>query len=660
MRFARGRLHPSRHAHTLPHQHRLLLLLLLPILTFGMSVVSAAQPLERPHIVFILADDLGWNDVGFHGSDEIPTPNIDALAYHGVILNSHYVQPLCTPSRAALLTGKYPLHTGMQHLVILEPEPWGLPLNETLLPQRLRGLGYATHAVGKWHLGFYQREYTPTYRGFDSHFGFWNGFQDYYDHTVQASFSPFKGYDMRRGLEVDYDSAGRYSTDAFSEEAERVIARHDASRPLFLYLAHLAPHAANPAQPLQPPPRPLPDLRHIGDPARRAYAAMVWRLDESVGRVVSALERRGLLENSLLVFASDNGAATSGVHANHGSNWPLRGMKGTPWEGGVRGVAAVWSPRLKPRVSRQLMHITDWMPTLYSAAGGDVRSLGRLDGVDMWPSLLRGGTSSPRRHVLINIDDREGYAALRVGNLKYVNGTCAEVAQRRRTAREPGISSDSGGATLAWLRLRWREGNAALDRWGGCEPAGLSGWENGEAHMGAGLERRTALHHHTQRHSSESSSRRLTACVVVLWVPSGSAFLGFLDGWEGSPGRRGHYNVTSVYLSPAWRALSRYTKVTEETVAAARSAALVECPGDDGEAVECDPLLEPCLFDVEADPCERRNLYRGQDGRFGPRFEEVLDLYRRTARQPLNVDADDNADPARWNNTWTTWGDFVH
>ncbi|XP_046993805.1 arylsulfatase B-like [Schistocerca americana] len=562
MRFARGRLHPSRHPHTLPHLHRLLLLLLLmPILMFGMSLAAAAQPLERPHIVFILADDLGWNDVGFHGSDEIPTPNIDALAYHGVILNSHYVQPLCTPSRAALLTGKYPVHTGMQHLVILEPEPWGLPLNETLLPQRLRGLGYATHAVGKWHLGFYKREYTPTYRGFDSHFGFWNGFQDYYDHTVQASFSPFRGYDMRRGLEVDYDSAGRYSTDAFSEEAERVIARHDASRPLFLYLSHLAPHAGNPAQPLQPPPGPLPDLRHIGDPARRAYAAMVWRLDESVGRVVFALERRGLLDNSLLVFASDNGAATSGVHANHGSNWPLRGMKGTPWEGGVRGVTAVWSPRLKPRVSRQLMHITDWMPTLYSAAGGDVRSLGRLDGVDMWPSLLRGGTSSPRRHVLINIDDREGYAALRVGNLKYVNG---------------------------------------------------------------------------------------------------SAFLGFLDGWEGSPGRRGHYNVTSVYLSPAWRALSRYTKVTGETVAAARSAALVECPGDDGEAVECDPLVEPCLFDVEADPCERRNLYRGPDGRFGRRFEEVLDLYRRTARQPLNVDADDNADPARWNNTWTTWGDFVH
>ncbi|XP_049779761.1 arylsulfatase B-like [Schistocerca cancellata] len=561
MRSARGRLHPSRHPHTLPHLHRLLLLLLMPVLMFGMSLVAAAQPLERPHIVFILADDLGWNDVGFHGSDEIPTPNIDALAYHGVILNRHYVQPLCTPSRAALLTGKYPVHNGMQHLVILEPEPWGLPLHETLLPQRLRGLGYATHAVGKWHLGFYRREYTPTYRGFDAHFGFWNGFQDYYDHTVQASFSPFRGYDMRRGLEVDYDSAGRYSTDAFSEEAERVIARHDASRPLFLYLSHLAPHAGNPAQPLQPPPAPLPDLRHIGDPARRAYAAMVWRLDESVGRVVSALERRGLLENSLLVFASDNGAATSGVHANHGSNWPLRGMKGTPWEGGVRGVAAVWSPRLKPRVSRQLMHITDWMPTLYSAAGGDVRSLGRLDGVDMWPSLLRGGTSSPRRHVLINIDDREGYAALRVGNLKYVNG---------------------------------------------------------------------------------------------------SAFLGFLDGWEGSPGRRGHYNVTSVHLSPAWRALSRYTKVTEETVAAARSAALVECPGDDGEAVECDPLVEPCLFDVEADPCERRNLYRGPDGRFGPRFEEVLDLYRRTARQPLNVDADDNADPARWNNTWTTWGDFVH
>ncbi|XP_054266115.1 arylsulfatase B-like [Macrosteles quadrilineatus] len=394
---------------------------LLVAVASALFCVSASTP---PHMVVILADDLGWNDVGFHGSDQIPTPNIDALAYNGVILNSHYTPALCTPSRSAFMTGKYPIHTGMQHLVILEAEPWGLPLHEKLLPEHLRTLGYRTHAIGKWHLGFHRQEYTPTFRGFDSHYGYYQGFQDYYDHYVKATFLPYSGYDMRRNLTVDWAAQGRYSTDIFTEEAVRVIQDHNPQDPLFLYLSHLAPHAGTGKEPFQAPDEEVAKFSHIVDPERRVYAAMVSRLDQSVGEVVAALRTRGMLGNSIIVFMSDNGAPTHGIHSNRGSNFPLRGIKETPWEGGVRSVAAIWSPLMqrRQRVSTQLMYMTDWLPTLYSATGHNVSELGEIDGVDMWEALVSDKTS-PRKEFVHNIDDvGDVYAALRKGDWKYIKG----------------------------------------------------------------------------------------------------------------------------------------------------------------------------------------------------------------------------------------------
>ncbi|GAB1863453.1 Arylsulfatase B [Camponotus japonicus] len=377
---------------------------------------------RKPHIIFILADDLGWNDVGFHGSGQIPTPNIDALAYSGLLLDRYYVTPICTPSRSALMTGKYPIHTGMQHSILKGAEPRGLPLHEKILPEYLRELGYSTHIVGKWHLGFYKREYTPTYRGFDTHIGYWTGHHDYYDHT--AVENPYWGLDMRRGMKPAWDLHGEYSTDVFTKEAVRLINNHNSSRPMFLYLAHAAVHSGNPYNPLPAPDEEVAKFNNIFDYNRRRFAGILSKLDQSVGQVVEALHKNNMLRDSVIVFSTDNGGPAAGFNLNAASNWPLRGVKNTLWEGGVRGAGLIWSPRLvRPgRVSRQMIHITDWLPTLITAAGGNASNLTSIDGVNLWNALSED-TESPRTNILHNIDDIYGVSAITVGDWKFIQGS---------------------------------------------------------------------------------------------------------------------------------------------------------------------------------------------------------------------------------------------
>lgn len=296
--------------------------------TLNIATVHTAASNDQPppHIVLILADDLGYDDVSIHGNDEIPTPNIDALGYQGQILNRHYVAPMCTPSRAVLLTGKYMLRTGMQHHVISNPEPWGLPVKERVLPEYLRELGYSTNLVGKWHLGFAYRAMTPTCRGFDHFRGYLGGYVDYYGHN--ANVSGMNGGDWRRNEEVDWDgSRGEYATDTITRYAVDVIERHAAaSKPLFLMVNHLAPHTGNRDRPMQAPEEYVQRFAYIKDEKRRVYAAMVSKLDESVGDIVQSLRDRDLLKNSVILFSSDNGAPSLGEHSNRGSNYPLRGV----------------------------------------------------------------------------------------------------------------------------------------------------------------------------------------------------------------------------------------------------------------------------------------------------------------------------------------------
>ncbi|XP_011304477.1 arylsulfatase B-like [Fopius arisanus] len=391
---------------------RICLLLLLKILS-----ASSNQFLVKPNIIVFMVDNMGWNDVGFHGSNEIPTPNIDALAYNGIILNRHYVLPSCTPSRAAFFSGKYPIRMGLQGGDLRGNDPRGLPLGIRILPSYLRDRGYATRLLGKWHLGYPIREFTPLYRGFDSFLGFYNGNIDNYNYYHRDG--NLTGFDLQRGEGPAYDIHDTYVTRVFTDEAIKIIDHHDITRPLYLHINH-----AGFRPPLDPP---HDSYRYNnfsylhGD--RRKYAMMVSEIDRSIGRIVSALGDHGMLTDSIIVFLTDTGAPTNEGEANTGSNWPLRGGKDTLYEGGVRGVAAIWSPRInKPAlVSNNLMHMTDWLPTLYSASGGDISDLGKIDGIDQWNHLSRDH-KAPRESLLINCDERKKTEAAIHQRYKLIHG----------------------------------------------------------------------------------------------------------------------------------------------------------------------------------------------------------------------------------------------
>src|SRR5271165_3351043 len=319
---------------------------------------------KHPNIVMILADDLGNGDLGYRGG-QVKTPNIDKLATESVRLESFYGMPVCTPSRAALVTGRYPMRYGLQTLVIFPSHTYGLPTDERTLPQALREAGYYTTLI--------------------------------------------------------------------ADDAVKLIDQQDGKTPFFLYFASLAPHA-----PYQVPQKYKDLYPGIKDKNRQAYAGMISALDEDVGRIVAALEKKKLLDNTIILFASDNGGATSALFATGArseeqrresggvglgekppaSNAPFRGGKGSLYEGGVRVPAFVsWPGHLQPRVVNDALHMVDVMPTLLSLSGGKGSPDHPMDGKDMWPTLA-GGKPSPNEDVLINVEAFRG--AVRKGDWKLV------------------------------------------------------------------------------------------------------------------------------------------------------------------------------------------------------------------------------------------------
>ncbi|XP_055304417.1 arylsulfatase B-like isoform X3 [Sitodiplosis mosellana] len=384
---------------------------------------------NRPNIIIIMADDMGFNDASIHGSNQIPTPNIDALGIMGIQLNQMYVAPMCTPSRSSLLTGKYESNLGMQHFVIPSDAPYGLSPEDKTIAQYMKIGGYRTYLVGKWHLGFFEKRYTPLYRGFDSHFGYLGPYIDYYNHSLKMAPKPdyqlASGYDMRKNLTVHWDTIKQYATDLFTDQAIETIKNHDRSAPMFMMLTHLAPHTANEDDPMQAPEDEINKFSYIQNRKRRVYAAMVSKLDQSVGKVVKALDDNKMLDNSIILFMSDNGSPIQGEHSNSGSNFPFKGQKDTPWEGAIRSAAAIWSPRLKrrQRVSNQMIHISDWLPTFAKIAGVDID--GPIDGKNVW-NALSYNLPSPRREILAHHDTEVPYMAYISDNFKLVTGSTYE------------------------------------------------------------------------------------------------------------------------------------------------------------------------------------------------------------------------------------------
>jgi arylsulfatase I/J len=367
----------------------------------------AAQALP-PNIVFFLIDDLGYSDVGFHGS-EIKTPHIDKLAASGARLESFYVQPVCSPTRAALMTGRYPIRHGLQVGVVRPWAHYGLPLEERTLPQALQEAGYFTAICGKWHLGHFRREYLPTSRGFLHQYGHYNGALDYFTHERDG------GFDWHRNDEVCRDEG--YTTKLLGDEAVSLIERQDSNRPLFLYVPFNAPHS-----PLQAPQEYLDRYQAIQNRQRRTYAAMVSCVDDQIGRIVEALDKRGLRENTLIAFSSDNGGPIN-LGATNGS---MRAGKATLYEGGIRVSAfANWPGKIATgRIVAEPLHMVDWYPTLLKLAGASLEQKLPLDGLDAWPTIAAG---KPTLHVEILHNTTPGNGAIRAGDWKLVlNGNRSE------------------------------------------------------------------------------------------------------------------------------------------------------------------------------------------------------------------------------------------
>ncbi|MCR9092822.1 MAG: sulfatase-like hydrolase/transferase [bacterium] len=349
--------------------------------TLASSAVQAAQP----NVVILLADDLGWADVGYH-EGEIETPSIDRLAREGVRLEHFYSAPICSPTRAALMTGRDPLKLGIAYDQI---HPWynvGLAPKSLTIAEVFRRDGYQTGLVGKWHLGHTYAHQTPNAQGFDHFWGHLHTNTDFFEHVRES------GHDLQaNGKSVK--EPGQYLTHLEAREAVRFIEQRDPGKPFLLYVPFTAPHS-----PMQAPPATIEKYASLPRTQyRRTYAAMVDEMDQAIGRILDALDEQEIADDTIVLFFSDNG----GSSIFGGVNAPLRGEKGQTFEGGIRVPAVLrWPSRLEAgSVMDQRMAVTDVMPTLARAASVRIPTTADLDGENMWPALVRD-QKVPRRRAL--------------------------------------------------------------------------------------------------------------------------------------------------------------------------------------------------------------------------------------------------------------------
>jgi arylsulfatase A-like enzyme len=425
--------------------------------TGGMAQVAAPR---RPNIVFLLADDLGYGDLGCYGNQEIQTPHIDSLAREGARFTSFCVSwPACTPSRGSILTGRYPQRNGLYDMIRNNEVNWkfqyneetyavspemtlGLDVREVTIAQALRQAGYATGIVGKWDSGR-ARRFLPLQRGFDFYYGFANTGIDYYTHERYGIPSMFRGNQR-------IQESG-HATDLFRREALSFV-RANRTRPFFLYAAFNAPHGASTFDKAA---RQVPEeyLAHYAGQPRAQYKALVTQLDDAVGAILSELD-----DNTLVVFASDNGGTGA---ANNGG---LRGHKAQLWEGGIRVPCLIrWPGRVAPgTVNPDFASTLELFPTFLAAAGASPPPGVALDGFDL--------LATPRRARTEMYWQRQGDKAARVGRWKWVeSANGGGLFDLENDAGEKRDLSAEKPEKLREVRDRWRAWRKEMDA---CEPRG--------------------------------------------------------------------------------------------------------------------------------------------------------------------------------------------
>jgi arylsulfatase A-like enzyme len=365
------------------------------------TVACAASEAAKPNILVFLSDDVGWGEYGFQGGS-VPTPNIDSIAKNGVRFTQGYVSgPYCSPTRAGLMTGRYQTRFG--HEFNSTARRGGLSLQEKTIADRLKALGYATSAVGKWHLGELP-QYRPWQRGFDEFYGTLNNTPFYH---------PTNFVDSRVSKEVQaIEDKDFYTTDKYAERAVDFIAAQKG-KPWFLYLPFNAQHA-----PLQAPQKYLDRFADVKDEKRKIFSAMMSAMDDAVGKVLDQLRKDGEEDNTLIFFLADNGGPTMQTTS---SNGPLRGFKASTWEGGVRVPFCVqWKGHIAPgqTYTNPIIQL-DILPTAIAAAGGQVDPAWKLDGVDLLPYLTGKNPGKPHESLYWRFGEQW---AIRHGDQKLVVG----------------------------------------------------------------------------------------------------------------------------------------------------------------------------------------------------------------------------------------------
>jgi arylsulfatase B len=372
---------------------------------FCAALVLLAFPAAagKPNVLVIVADDLGFADVGFNGGT-IPTPNLDRLAATGVNLTGFRAAPMCSPTRAGLLTGRWPLRFGMMRAVVPPWSKYGLPAEEQTLPELLAPAGYEHRGItGKWHLGHARRELLPLAHGFTSFYGHYNGAIDYFTHERNGET------DWHRGDRTVKEPG--YATDLIGAEAARFVRETPDEKPWLLYVPLSAPHS-----PMQAKEEDLAKFSRLG-PKKRVYAAMVHAMDRAIGQVLTAVEARPDAADTLVLFFSDNG----GVKSAGSNNGPYRGAKLGVYEGGTRSCAAIRWPAVGLTGGRRFdgrVGYIDVLPTLLAATGAEAPK--NLDGIDFLPALRDGKTLPERPWFSYIHQDEQAHASVHLGSWKLV------------------------------------------------------------------------------------------------------------------------------------------------------------------------------------------------------------------------------------------------